>query len=221
MNSYIKRIINLPGTIAFNLKAFGLRQGIKLPVYITNNVKIRKIRRGGIIINSPLRRFMIEIGDGGSEGYPSRNGSIVLRKNSNLVFDGTAFFAEGTMLRINEGGVLHFGNNFNANTNCTFWCSERIVIGADTLFGFDIVVRDGDGHKVSYDREKSTSETAPITIGNHVWCAANTSILKGSNIPDGCVIGYNSCVLTSFEQPNLLIGGYPAKKLKENVTWKK
>ena len=116
---------------------------------------------------------------------------------------------------------MHFGDNFNANTNCSFWCSELIEIGEDTLFGFDITVRDSDGHRVSYEERKSDSKTKPIHIGKHVWCGSKSCILKGTQILDGSVIGFNSCVISAFQQDNILIGGYPARKIKENIMWEK
>lgn len=104
-----RRMSNLPKSIWFNIIVLGFRNGIKLPIYITNNIKVLNAPKGSISINAQLRRFMIEIGDGGSAGYPSRRGSLSIAEHAKIVFEGTAFFAEGTMLRVNEGGVMHFG----------------------------------------------------------------------------------------------------------------
>ncbi len=217
----LKRIANLPRSLVFNLKVLGFKDGIKIPIYITHNCRILRAEKGSIVINAPLRRFMIEIGEGGSAGYPSRRGTLLIADGAKIIFDGKACFAEGTMLRVNEGGVMRFGDNFNSNTNCTFWCSDRIEIGKDVLLGFDIIVRDADGHKVFYKDRTNTISTAPISIGNHVWIAAKTSILKGTSLADDCVIGYNSCVMSNFSDSHLLIGGYPAKILRTDVHWEK
>lgn len=87
------------------------------------------------------------------------------------------------------------------------------------MFGFDIIVRDADGHKVSYEGRIGNKTTEPVFIGNHVWIAADASILKGSAIADDCVVGFNSCVMSKFEMPNSLIGGYPAKVLRSGIEW--
>ena len=46
MNKYFKLILSLPNTLLFNIRAFGLRQGIKMPILVSYNVKV-KIHRGG------------------------------------------------------------------------------------------------------------------------------------------------------------------------------
>ena len=60
-----------------------------------------------------------------------------------------------------------------------------------------------------------------VIIGNHVWIASDVQILKGSVIADGSVVGCHSVVLGKFQEPSVLVGGYPARVLQKNVTWKK
>lgn len=60
----------------------------------------------------------------------------------------------------------------------------------------------------------------PVHIGNHVWIASEVKILKGVSIADGCVIALGSIVTKSFDEENILIGGFPAKKIQDNVSWK-
>ena len=54
-----------------------------------------------------------------------------------------------------------------------------------------------------------------------MWICAEVDILKGTKIENDCVVGYRSCVSNLKSNSNQLIGGYPAKILKENVTWEK
>lgn len=162
---------------------------------------------------------MIELGTGGSEGVPNQRGYFCVEKNAHIHFAGKAYFAQGCVIRV-DGGRLEIGSNFNANKNCTLWCNERIAIGENVLLGYQVYLRDDDGHSIMTDgvlAEKSKS----IVIGNHVWCSANVSILKGVVIADDSVVGYNSCVFGQFEESNVLLGGYPAKVLKKNIQWKK
>ena len=60
-----------------------------------------------------------------------------------------------------------------------------------------------------------------IIIGNHVWICSGTQIYKGTKIADGCVIAANSVVRGVFSVPNALIGGNPARIIKENIKWVK
>lgn len=44
-------------------------------------------------------------------------------------------------------------------------------------------------------------------------------ILKGTNIPKGCVIAANTCIHSGFTEENSIIGGYPAKIIKRDIWW--
>lgn len=53
-----------------------------------------------------------------------------------------------------------------------------------------------------------------IVIGNNVWLGANTTILKGARIGDGCIVAAHSVVLKGDYPAGSLICGVPAKVLK-------
>lgn len=44
---------------------------------------------------------------------------------------------------------------------------------------------------------------------------------KGATIADGCIVAQGAVVTKSFREANVLLGGVPAKKIAENVEWKK
>lgn len=54
----------------------------------------------------------------------------------------------------------------------------------------------------------------PIIVGNGTWVGANSVILPGINIGEGCVISAGSVVTKNCE-PNGLYAGVPAKRIKE------
>ncbi len=57
-------------------------------------------------------------------------------------------------------------------------------------------------------------------IGNNVWICCRNSILKGSKIPDGCVLAAGSLIFRVFSENNCIIGGNPCKILKNNISWR-
>ena len=65
----------------------------------------------------------------------------------------------------------------------------------------------------------NTRISAPIVIGDHVWIGVNATILKGVRIGSGAVIAAGAVVVRDVA-PNSLVGGVPARVLKENVTWR-
>ncbi|MCB2295311.1 acyltransferase [Clostridium algoriphilum] len=220
----VKYLISMPKTILFNFKVFPFKVARKLPVLIAYNVKIHNIYRDCIIINREISRFMIKINFGnGSDGVNysyKKTGYIDVREKARIIFNGKADFSSGVSIRVDHGD-LTFGNNFSCNKTCFFSCSKEVTIGNDVLLGWSINIRDSDGHTISNlnDIDIVQKTCKPVVIGNHVWLASKVDILKGTIIPDDCIVGYNSCVTRKFVEKNCIISGYPAKIIKKDVNW--
>lgn len=124
------------------------------------------------------------------------------------------------MIRVEKEGVIQIGHNIYCNKNIMISCDKCIQIGNDVLMGWNVAIRDSDGHQIFVDNSPKQNEKS-VVIGNHVWICTEAHILKGSAIPNDCVVGYHSIVCTSFQQPNSLITGSPAKIIQNNITWEK
>lgn len=73
---------------------------------------------------------------------------------------------------------------------------------------------DRDYHKMNSRTEK----IQPVKIENNVWIGCNCIILKGVVIGEGAVVAAGS-VVTRDVAPKTLVGGNPARLLKEDVFW--
>lgn len=82
-------------------------------------------------------------------------------------------------------------------------------------------VLDSDNHKVIHKNQETIRDRGAIKIGDHVWVASFSHILKNSAIPDGSVVAYHSLVTKPFEGEKLLLGGCPAKVIEERVEWER
>ena len=97
---------------------------------------------------------------------------------------------------------------------------SAITIGRDCMFAYDIDVRTGDSHSIiSQDNNERINYAKNVTIGNHVWVAAHSVLLKGSAIADNSVVATCSIVTKEFNGEGIIIGGNPAKLLKQGITW--
>jgi Acetyltransferase (isoleucine patch superfamily) len=129
-----------------------------------------------------------------------------------------AAFARGSRIDIGEKGLIVIGDNTSINPFTRLLIQHKLVIGSNCLISWNCQILDEDFHTIDYP-DKKNGQSPAIIIGDHVWIGSNTSIYKGVEIGDGCVIAANSVVKTSFPGNNLLIAGNPARVVKENVTW--
>lgn len=227
-----KFILSMPKTIAFNLKMFPIDVAMKLPVFLHYKVKIQEAHRGGIVLKDDIHTGMIKLGTGrGSDGvfsgdYPKASGGgyLCIRQDSYIEFCGSASFAAGFSLRVDNGGKLVFGDRFSCNQHCFFASNESVIFGDDCTLGWDVNIRDVDGHDIFLLTDSTSPANKPrrVVIGNHVWIASCSNILKGSYVPDSCVVAWGALLTGQlFEEENCIIGGNPPKILKRNIEWRK
>ena len=93
-------------------------------------------------------------------------------------------------------------------------CADSITIGKDTIIAWDCCIMDRDYHKL----DSKTEITCPVKIGNNVWIGCNVIVLKGVTIGDGAVVAAGA-VVTKDVPAGALVGGNPAKIIKEKVSW--
>lgn len=115
-------------------------------------------------------------------------------------------------------GEIWIGDNTTIFRNVTIYSSDNggVHIGDNVLVaGFSYIT---DADHVFNDRDKSIIDSGrvsePIYIGNNVWISEGVTILKGSNIEDGVVIGAKALVNGRIEQDSIAVG-IPAKVIKK------
>lgn len=100
---------------------------------------------------------------------------------------------------------------------------NRVEIGDDCMFSYDIVLWPSDGHAL-YDAQSQKIINKPqkgIKIGSHVWLGRAVSVLKDVEIADNVTVGACSLVNKSIEESNVVAAGVPAKIVKHHVNWKR
>ena len=204
----------------FNLKLFSLRTAFHFPILLYPNFKIKgiKSKSNKIIIKDNTKRIVF--GGAPSLGLPSvSSGGIILGENAKLILNGGIYISQGTSLRIEEGASIEIGKNTYINGNCYLRSNSKITIGNDCLIGWNVLINTTDGHHLFIDGKESLCSRS-IVIGNHCWIGNNSCISKGTTMADNCILAQYSLLNKDFD-PNHLLGGIPAKIIKNNVTWKK
>ena len=109
---------------------------------------------------------------------------------------------------------------FTMNSFSTIVAGKRIELGQDVMIARNVVIYDSDFHNIE-TCDKKNVKAADVKIGNHVWIAANSIILKGVTIEDNSVISADTLVLDDVKE-NVLVGN--EKKiiiLKSDIEWKR
>lgn len=126
---------------------------------------------------------------------------------------GRIFLSSGAKVTIGARTIIH-GAAFHVHEG------GEVSLGEQCLLSHGISIRPSDPHKI-FDLESGSqiNPPAPIRIGAHVWVREQVSIMKGSIIPDGCIVDIGSVVTGQFDTPNCILAGVPARVVRENVRW--
>lgn len=98
--------------------------------------------------------------------------------------------------------------------DCIRMGNQSITIGYDVIIGWGRAITDSDWHAI-----KGSPMNCPVQIGNTGWLGHGVSVLKGTTIPDGCIVGAKSMVGAREFQAHSVIAGVPAKHIRNNVDW--
>lgn len=214
----IKHLLDIPISVYVNLKLFPINEAIKFPVFVSRNIVVKNLKKNSIKIEGKLEPFLVTIGIGGVDGISEvRKGLLQFGSSGQIFFKGKAQLSKGVALRVSTGKLV-FGKNFYSNCNLTVICSEEVEFGDNCLLGWNVHIRDCDGHSI-YQNNELINNRRKVTIYNHVWIGQDVKVLKGSIIPNDSIIAMNSCVTKAFTVENTIIGGYPAVVIKRNVSW--
>ena len=220
LREILSLIVSLPITIYVNFHCLPFKTAMKLPIFVGCRTRIDQLR-GRITFGCTPTTFMVRIGWGGTEARETgKRNFLHLNENASIQFNGRCTMSSGISLVL-DLGKLEIGENFYCNKNCTISCNDHIVIGDNALFGWNVELLDSDNHKVIHRNKPEANNHGPIQIGNHVWIAAFSHILKNSTIPDGSIVAYHSIVTKGFEGEKLLLGGFPAKVIEEQIEWER
>ncbi len=210
-------LVSIPKTIAFNFRYLPFSQAIKLPIWVASNCKISI--KGKIVLMQTPSLAMIRI------GYhkvaimePNEKTVMKVEKTGTLIFEGSAHIGKGSKIYVSNNAKLKLGDNFAISASTQIFCQKSISFGRDIQFSWDCLVMDSDSHRIYIEGEQINADKE-ISFGNKIWIGCRCTILKGSVIPDGCVIAATSCVTGKNFEANTIIAGTPAKSIKKISSW--
>ena len=170
--------------------------------------------------------------------YSYANPEMIARKTRAIVqcetfnaIDGTDYEAQYRHLKQMLGAVgervwiaktfncdcgknIFIGNDFTGNHNLTILDIREVYIGNNVMIGPNTLITTV-GHPLSpKGRREYHASAQPVRIGNDVWIGGNVTILPGVTIGNNVVVAAGA-VVTKDVSDNTLVGGVPARKIKE------
>ena len=140
----------------------------------------------------------------------------ILRSITDSVGDNVAIFP-GTYVLHPENLVV--GNNVSIQPMCYLECGTvkgGITIGNDVSIAHGVTVmattHTFDDRDVPIKDQKVKDE--PVRIEDNVWIGAKVSILSGTTVANGCVVGAGA-VVTKPTEPDGVYAGVPARRIKD------
>lgn len=113
-----------------------------------------------------------------------------------------------------NGKNIHVGKNFLANYNVTILDIAPVNIGDYVMIGPGVLITTVN-HPLSPEKRRNhIGQAKPVTIGDDVWIGGNCTILPGVTIGNKVVVAAGA-VVTKDVPDNCVVGGVPAKKIKE------
>jgi maltose O-acetyltransferase len=111
---------------------------------------------------------------------------------------------------------VQIGDNVFINQHCYFHSSKigRITIEENCDIGMNVLLCTITHETGNSSRRAGRQLYMPITIKKGTWIGANSTILPGVTIGEGCIIAAGSVVNKDCE-PNGLYAGVPARRIKD------
>jgi acetyltransferase-like isoleucine patch superfamily enzyme len=110
------------------------------------------------------------------------------------------------------GAKIEIGARTRLN-GASIQARKSISVGEDCLVGSAIIM-DNDFHAVhfAHRNDREFIKTKPVVVGNKVWIAGQSAVLKGVTVGDEAVIGFRA-VVTKDVPAKTVVAGNPAREI--------
>ena len=208
----IELLLSIPKSFYVSWRLTSFKRAFKLPVKCRYNVKVfstsGKLTGGG----------KLSVGFNRTGIYDPCTQRAILNLSGTLIVTGKLGLGAGSRLEIGKKGKLIIKGLVANSAGVTICCHDRIEIGDKTVISWDTLIIDKDFHYIfNIEKGMTHSDHKPISIGRGSWICAGAKVLKGSVLPEGCILGSGAVLNKAFDEPNCLIVGNPALIVKRGV----
>ncbi len=109
---------------------------------------------------------------------------------------------------------LRIGRYCYINAGCTLDARDFITIGDDVSIGHEVMILTASHDSTHPAKRGGDITTAPVTVDDGAWLGARAIILPGVSVGAGAIVAAGA-VVSKDVPPHTLVGGIPAKKIRE------
>lgn len=145
-------------------------------------------------------------------GIDEREERVIILKE---LFGGTGdhIYIEPTF-KCDYGCNIYVGDNFYANFDVVILDVAEVRIGDNCMIAPQVAIYTAT-HPIDPELRNSGRELGkPVTIGNNCWIGGHATINPGVTLGNNVVVASGAVVTKSFPD-NVVIGGNPAKVIKD------
>ena len=119
---------------------------------------------------------------------------------------------DASTIAVYGDGRIELGPGSFVGHHCTLAARDAIEIGAGTYLAELVSVRDHD-HRVGAQPSSGEMTVDSVVIGANVWIGAKVTVIRGSRIGEGAVIGANAVVRGEIPARSVC-AGVPARVIR-------
>jgi acetyltransferase-like isoleucine patch superfamily enzyme len=148
-------------------------------------------------IDDHVRIGHLNVIRGGDEVQLGRYAEIIRLNEINSIPEPDVVNKTDPRFLLGAGSIVTTGHKIDF--------TDRVEIGKRTIIG-------GRNSSIwTHNRQR----TEPITIGSFAYVGSEIRMAPGSKIPSRSIVGMGAVVTSALENENTLIGGVPAKPIKD------
>lgn len=216
-----QRRFNVFMTLYVNFYFLPFKDACKFPILVFGRLAL-SCDAGEIIINSPIKTGMIYFGVNIAGFVTAGKSSLIMKKNSRVIFRGSVYISQGFQIFVGEDAVLDLDKDSRIGDNVKIICHKEITIGKRSEVTWESQVTDFRSHFIINMETKSIGNLYdPVKIGDFCWVGNRTTVMPGTILPDNVIVSTNSLLNRDYREickENFsVIGGMPAKLLKTGM----
>lgn len=142
---------------------------------------------------------------------------IVIGDNCSAVYSQFHIEQDGNEIMIGAGTTMH-GRGHQA-IHIAADEGSRIIIQEDCMLAHSTQIRSTDSHSIVDMEGNRLNPAKDIIIGAHCWIGLQCIILKGTQIPDHCVVAAGAVCSKAYTETNCVLAGNPARVVKHQIDW--